>query len=242
MPEKISYKKELFDIINDLTCINESIAFERVEDIVMVRKSDKMKTTPYILKAPAEYFDFDNTDPESGNNIIAFYKYAEFYRYLNTIKNPELTLDDPKIIISRGGNSKVNIKYPLSDEEGIINGPKKFNLPPWDITFVLPREDLDEIVKINGLVKGAKAQLSCVDDVLTIDIYSSDHEQAFDKEFKCDRISDMSEDFSFIINGDRFSLLPSKRDYNVNISSQGMVNMSLIHDDIEFDFYTGDAT
>ncbi len=234
MSQTITYKKELFDFINDLTGINNSIAFERVDEQIVVRKSDKNKTTPYILKAPAEYFDIDET--------VAFYKYDEFYKYLNTIKNPELTIDDPKIIISRGGPSKVNIKYTLSDEEGIINGPKKLDLPEWDVTFTLPREDLDEIVKINGLVKGGKAQFSCVDDVMTVDFYSSDNEHAFDKTFKCDRISEMDDDFTFIVNGNRFALIPSKHDYNINISSLGLMNMSLIHDDIEFDFYSGDAS
>jgi len=234
MSKKITYKKELFDFINELTAINNSIGFERIDDRVVVRKADKNRTLPYIVSVPSSYFDIDDT--------IAFYKYDHFYKFLSSIKNAELRLEDPNIIISKSGKTPINIDYRLSEEEGIINGPKeKIEFDQWDAQFVLSAEDLEEIVKINRFVKGTNARIECVDDEVKISIYSNGNDNAFDKIFTCERIGDSTDDFSFVINANRFEYLPSKRDYTIHISSKKFVKISLIHDEIEFDMYSGDS-
>jgi len=233
MSQKITYKKELFDFINELTAINNSIGFERVGDRIVVRKADKNRTLPYIVSVPSSYFDIDET--------IAFYKYDHFYKFLTSIKNAELHLDDPNIIISKAGKTPINIDYRLSEEEGIINGPaEKIEFDEWDVQFVLSAEDLDEIVKINRFVKGTNARIECVDDEVKLSIYSSGNDNTFDKSFTCERIGNSSDEFAFVINANRFEFLPSKRDYTINISSEKFVKISLIHDEIEFDMYSGD--
>lgn len=233
MSNKITYKKELFDFINELTVINNSIGFERDGDKVVVRKADKNRTLPYIVSVPHTYFDIDRT--------IAFYKYDNFYKFLTSIKNAELELDDPNIIISKSGKTPINIAYRLSEEEGIINGPVgKIDYDAWSAQFVLSSEDLEEIVKINRFVKGTHARIECSDEAVKINIYSSGNDNSFDKSFTCERVGDSDTDFSFVINANRFEYLPSKRDYTVYISSEKFVRFSLIHDEIEFDMYSGD--
>jgi len=37
---KVNYKSELFDILKDLTSINNSVVFEKEEDRIIVRRSD----------------------------------------------------------------------------------------------------------------------------------------------------------------------------------------------------------
>ena len=61
-------------------------------------------------------------------------------------------------------------------------------------------------------------------------------------EIECERTSDNTDDFSFVINSNRFEYLPTKRDYTVRVSSENFINFSLIHDDIDFDMYSGDAS
>lgn len=233
MSQKITYKKELFDFINELTAISNSIGFERVDDRVVIRKANKNRTLPYIVSVPASYFDINDT--------VAFYKYDHFYKFMTSIKNAELHLSDPNIVISKSGKTPINIDYRLSEEEGIINGPVgTIDFDAWDIQFVLSSEDLEEIVKINRFVKGTNAHIECTDNEVKLSIYSNGNDNTFDKSFTCERVGDSDKDFSFVINANRFEYLPSKRDYTIHISSEKFVKFSLIHDEIEFDMYSGD--
>ena len=230
MAQKLTYKKELLDFVNELTPINNSIAFERVGDRVVVRKSDKNRTLPYIISVPASYLNIEDT--------LAFYKFDDFHKYLKSMKNADLTLDDPNIVISSGRRS---MDYRLSLPEGIINGPKKVEFDKWDVVFTLSAEELQHIRTINGNVKGNKALISVVDDMVTIDFYSSGQDNTGKTEIECERISDNTDDFSFVISSNRFEYLPTKRDYTVKVSAENFVNFSLINDDIEFDMYSGDS-
>lgn len=230
MSQKLTYKRELFDFVNELTAINNSIAFERVGDKVIVRKADKHRTLPYIISVPASYLDIKET--------LAFYKFDDFYKFLKSMKNADLTIDNPNIVISSGRRS---MDYRLSLPEGIINGPKTVEFSDWDVIFTLSAEELQHIRTINGNVKGNKALISVSDDIVTIDLYSSGQDNTGKTEIECERVSDNTDDFSFIINANRFEYLPTKRDYVVRLSSQNFVNFSLINDEIDFDMYSGES-
>ena len=231
MTQKIQYKKELFDFVNDLTAIHNSIAFERVKDRVVVRKSNANQTLPYILSVPAEYFDIEET--------VAFYKYDNFHKFLSSVKDPDLAIDMPNIIISKSGKTPISIDYRLSDEEGIINGPKDVIFDNWNAIFTLSSEDLSEIVKINGYVKGSNAKISVDDDEVTISIFSNGNDNSFEKTFTCER-NGGKDSFDFIINANRFEVIPTKNDYIMKISEESFINISLIHDEIEFNLYSGE--
>ena len=230
MAGDIIYNKDLFDFVSNLTAINNSIAFERVGDRVVVRKSDKNKTLPYILSVPAEYFDIEDT--------VAFYKYDHFYKFMSTLKRPNLKIKEDRMIMSGKG---IRVNYMLSDPEGIINGPKTVEFDNWNIRFTLTKEDLDEIVKINTLVKGTKARIRCEDNSILITIYSSGSDNSFEKEFEAERLTDNDDTFEFTILSNRFEFLPSKRDYSIDISQEKFMRMSLIHEEIEFDMYSGEV-
>jgi len=238
MTENIRYKKELFEFVNDLTAINPSIAFERKmdnvrnEERIIVSKSDKNKTLPYILSVPVDYFDIDNT--------VAFYDYNNFYRFFSTIKDVKMSIKDDQKMVMKGKN--VSINYLLSDSEGIINGPKERKVGDGDIRFTLPKEILDEIVKINSLVKGHKARITVEGDNIGIHVYSSGGDNTFNEEFVGERVSDYEDDFAFTILSNRFDLLPSKRDYTVDLFHKKFVKFSLINEDIDFELYSGDIS
>jgi len=237
MAENIEYKRELFEFVNDLTAISPSIAFERVtdeskkSDRVVVRKADKNRTLVYTLSVPVEYFNITET--------VAFYNYGNFYKFLTSIKDVKLSIDAETMILNGNG---LKLNYLLSDEEGIANGPKEINFKNADVQFTLTKEIIDEIVKLNGLVKGNKALIKCVDTELSITFYTNNSDHSFVKTFECERISDYDQDIEFIILANRFEYLPSKRDYVVNISAKKYIQISLINPDIEFNIYTGEAS
>lgn len=227
----IEYKRELFDILNDLSPINKSIALESIDDQIVVKKSDKHRTFAYVLKCSHDYCSIDKT--------IAFYDYSNFYKFLSTVKNAKLSIANNNIVLCGNG---VKLNYLLSDEEGIINGPKHTDLPKnADVQFTLTKENIDEIVKLNSLVKGAKARLTCVDGEVTIKFYTTNTDNSFEKTFECERPSDYDKDITFDILANRFDLLPSKRDYVVQIYNFKFIQFSLIHEDIELSLYSGES-
>ncbi len=57
---KVQYNSELFDLVKDLTSINTQVIFEKDEEgNVVVRRADSESTIAYELRAPREYFDFN---------------------------------------------------------------------------------------------------------------------------------------------------------------------------------------
>jgi len=236
MVENIEYKRELFDFVNDLTAISPSIGFERVYDEVygvdriVVRKADKNRSLVYTLSVPVEYFDIKET--------VAFYMYSNFYKFLTSIKNVKLSLDENLMIMNGSG---VKLNYILSDEEGITNGPKAIGFKDPAVRFTLTSEAIDEIVKLNTLVKGSKAKILCSGTNITITIYTTDSDNSFEKTFECERLTDYDEDIEFIILSNRFEYLPSKRDYVVDITENKYVRISLINETFDFNMYTGVA-
>ena len=227
MSVKIAYKGELFDLVNDLTSIHNSIAFERVDDEVVVRKCDKEKTIPYILKAPAEYFDIDET--------VAFYKYDNFYRYYSMFKDGKIGIDGRTMHLSR---ERRQTRYTLSDSEGIINGPKRVNFGDADATFTLTKEELDELNKMIGLISSDKATIKCEGTTVYIRIFSDDSDHDFVFDFECER-GEYNRTIEFNILSNRFSLIPSKRDYTISLKKEKQMRISLNHDDIDLDLYSG---
>ena len=231
MTQKLTYKKELLDFVNELTPINNSIAFERVGDRVVVRKADKNRTLPYIISVPAEYLDIEET--------LAFYKFDDFHKFFKSMKNADLSIEDPNIVISSGRRRQ---DYRLSLPEGIINGPKEVEFDAWDAIFTLSAEEIQNIRAIQNNVKGNKALITVEDNEVTIDFYSSGQDNTGQTVIDCERTSDNSDDFSFVINANRFEYLPTKRDYTVKVSSEKFMNFSLIDDNIDFDMYSGEST
>ena len=234
MPKNIEYKKELFDFVNSLREINNAIAFEIVDDRVVVNQGDKFETMAYELSVPKEYFDIDET--------VAFYKYDNFYRFLNTIKDAKLSIQHnedelDKMIISGDG---VRINYILSEEDGIIGGMDELDFDHGDVRFSLTKEDIEEITKINNLIKGDKAHIHCKGNKIKVTIYSDSNKNSFDKVFTGERLTDYEDEIEFDIFSNRFHYIPAM-DYTVDICNEGFVAISLIHDDIVFDLYSGDV-
>lgn len=231
MAEGIQYNRELFDFINNLTAINNAIAFERIGDKVVVRKADKNRTLPYILSVPSEYFDIDET--------VAFYKFDNFYRFFNSYRNPVLNIEDDRMIMSEG---RSRTRYTLSDEEGIINGPKRVNFEQGDVRFTLTKEALDEIGKQIGLTKADRAKISVEEDAIRILFFSTVSDNDHEAEFEYEKIDGFDGEFEFTIFANRFEFLPSKHDYIIDVSSERYVRFSLVDDNIEFNMYSGDLS
>ena len=104
MENSLKYKPEFFELINQLTSIDDKIIIESRDGVTQVRRQNSEKTAAYILKVPNEYFGIEQD--------IGFYKFSEFYRFFRTFQEPFVKIDTNKIIISK---DRARVSYLLND-------------------------------------------------------------------------------------------------------------------------------
>jgi hypothetical protein len=226
----VKYNTELFDLLKDLTSINNQVIIEREEGNVLVRRADVESTIAYQLKAPGEYFEFDNEK-------VGFYNYVEFYQSLKALSNtPELEIEEKRIVF-KDNNSKG--EYSLSDPESLQKSPKSINFKDPDVKMNLASADLGDLIKWISLTNAKKAQIYGSGNKLTIKIFSQIHDNNFEKTFDVERLNESDEEIDFVIFSDTFEKLPSKRDYTMEIRAQGFVKISLVDENIKLDVFTG---
>ena len=227
---KVQYNSELFDLVKDLTAINTQVVFEKDEEgNIVVRRADSESTIAYELKAGREYFDFDGEH-------VAFYNYPEFFQYFKALGEPELSISQKSLTLKEGGSKT---SYLLSNPEAIEKGPKAINFNNPDIRIQLSSDDLDELLKMIGLINSKKAQVFGNGKKLTIKVYNNLHDNTFEKTFKVENLADLDEEIDFVMFADTFKNLPVKRDYVIEIKKQGFIRIGLVDEKISLDIYTG---
>jgi len=227
---KVHYNAELFDLLKDLTSINTNVVFEKEDNgNIVVRRADSESTIAYQLKAPKDYFDFDEDQ-------IAFYNYPEFYQYFKAFGQPEMSIDEKKVRLVEE-NSKT--EYLLSNPESIPSGPKSINFNNPDVRINLSAAELDDLLKMIGLINSKKAQIFGNGEGITIKVFNNLHDNTFEKTFKVENLSNLTEDIDFVMFSDTFRNLPPKRDYVIEIKAQGFIKISLVDEKVNLDIFTG---
>jgi hypothetical protein len=227
---KIKYSVELFDILKDLSSINQNVVFQKNDEgQIIIRRADSESTIAYELRAPSDFFDF-------GNDTVAFYNYPEFYQYFKALGEPEMAISENKITLIVG-NSKTG--YLLSNPETISEGPKSINFKDPDVKINLSSAELDELLKMIGLINSKKTQVIGNGESITFKVFHNLHDNTFEKTFKVENLSDFKEEIDFVMFSETFKNLPPKRDYTIEIKSQGFIKISLVDEKIGLDIYTG---
>lgn len=227
----IKYNSEIFDLVQSLVPINNSIIFEKSSDgkNVLVRRADSEMSVAYILEAPVEYFDIPD-------DKLAFYNYNEYYQFFSTFDTPILSLNQNKITLSEG-NAKTD--YIISNPESLPAGPKKLNFRDPDVTFRLDATDLDDLSKMNALIKAKRARLYGNQKEINISLFSSMHENAYENKWDVEAANGFEGEYDFVIFSELFVKLPPKRDYDIAVISEGWVRVSLVDENITLNVYTG---
>lgn len=195
----------------------------------MVRHADSESTIAYELRAGREYFDFDGDQ-------VAFYNYPEFFQYFKALGEPELSINQKSMTLKEGGSKT---SYLLSNPEAIEKGPKTINFNNPDVRIKLSSDDLDEMLRMIGLINAKKVQVYGNGKKLTVKIYQSLHDNTFEKVFKVENLADLDEEIDFVMFADTFKNLPVKRDYVIEIKKQGFIRIALVDENIGLDIYTG---
>lgn len=227
---KVQYNVELFDLLKDLTSINTNVVFEKDDEgNIVIRRADSESTIAYQLKAPKDYFDFEEDQ-------IAFYNYPEFYQYFKALGTPEMSITEKKITLVEG-NSKTG--YLLSNPESIPAGPKSINFKDPDVRINLSAAELDELLKMIGLINSKKTQVFGNGNEITFKVFNNLHDNTFEKKFKVENLSSFTDEIDFVMFSDTFKNLPPKRDYTIEIKVQGFIKISLVDEKVSLDIFTG---
>jgi len=228
----ISYKQEFFDLVSQLTPFNDKIVIEHDENenVTKIRRQDDEKTSAYILSVPRKYFDIDEN--------VGFYKYTEFYRFLKTLNNPDIKINQNKLMLSKDASK---FTYILTDASRMKTGPNDFNMEEPDFQFELDSESLIEIVKMNTLLKNSRhSEITCVGDKINVKICMEEGDNSFEKTFDAIILSKeyAEEPLQFKIFSDFFTKLPAKHDYIISIKAPGHLIFEMKGDDMKLKLYT----
>lgn len=227
----IKYNSGLFDIVKDLTLINNSIIFNKSESSVIIKRRDPEKTIAYILEVPEEYFDFTGEE-------VAIYNYNEFYQFFKAFNKPEILIDNAKIYLTEK-NAKIDYMLANSEalaKEGVV---KNINFTDPDFKIKISSVDLDEIVKMNALIKAKKAKITSTEKTISIRIFNTLHENSFEKEFEFENLTGTKDNIDFTIFSESFTKIPQKRDYVIEIKKEGFIKFQLIDEKIKLNVFTG---
>lgn len=234
----IQYNRKFFDILKDLSPINNSVVVQKSGDSVIVRRVSLDTTLRYSITAPIKSFDINK-------DILGIYNYVEFYQFLKLFNDPTIEIKDKSIILSEN-NSKV--EYFISNIEACGESPEtKWN--DADVKFSLTSRDLDSIVKASGLIganekrkkirvrgNGKTVDIGLVN--MNINPQNDMYDKTYNKSFDVEKLIETDIlDFDFLINAEFFTNIP-KHDYTLEIKTGGYVRAYFIDDEIEVDIFT----
>jgi hypothetical protein len=224
---EVKFKKELFDLVNSLTPITNSIIIENKDDNILISRKNASSTIAYKLTAPKDAMTFD------GDNI-AFYDFNEFNSLLNVFESPDITIDANKMVISQ---NQSKLKYILSDIETITPGPKTINFPESEVTFKLAAIEIQAIKKMVNLIKAKYVTFKITDNVVNVNLFSEGHDNSYDKNFEINNVNGKS--FEIKISVEVFEKIPLN-EYNIDIV-QGVMKIGYSSNGMELNIFVAEC-
>lgn len=185
--KQITYKNNALKIAKNLSTISKikrdsseytPVLFIKDNDGVHIRAQNNSSTIIYNI-------DFNDT-LDIPVEKLCFYDYLEFYKYLDSLDEPELFYTDDDCILIKKDRKK--IKYPVADEETIRNQSKKLKKIESTTSFKLSSETLSGMKKIVGLLGKDDVKInfnihdSVVDVTVKTDISEVNYEDQFELE------------------------------------------------------------
>lgn len=238
MSEKteVKHSPAFIEAISELTAVNKTVVIEKNDDDTEVKilGRDADKSTAYVLKAPIDYFNFDQ-------DSICMYNYQEFFSLYSVLENAELELDDSNIIISE---DKTEINFRLTDEDDINKGDNfsGVNFSDPDVELEM---DSTFITKIKSLISASKIDANFItfmangDGTLTYRLKHSRLPNTFEQTL--DVTDNSEEDFKITVTRESFSKIPTA-DYTVGLKEEGLIEFKQKREDeISLKLYVADT-
>lgn len=234
---EIKYKPEFFEILNELSIINEKIMIESKDDKTIVFRKKEDGSIEYNLKVSKDYFDTGEYDK------YAFYRYSDFYKFFKCLTVPKIYRDNNVIVMT---DDQTKIEYILNDPNtlstsGVGRDFSKF--PSHDIELPISMKDLETISKMATSFSAKKIRIYGNEHELYLKVIvgtNGQYSNSFERKFEFTNVSNFEGEFDFMILADIFSkMLSKKKNYILHIIRKGFIKIQTVtNNDIELNLYT----
>jgi hypothetical protein len=223
MSKQISFNKNYFEVIKDLTKIQQAIKFSKKDDKISVIMPSDSKSIAFILNAPSTYFDFEG-------NEVNFRFFAEFYQFINAFESVSLMQTDNSFKIT---NQNSEINYIISNPQVMPKIPTGINKKDPSITFILTINALNDMVKMTNMVKAESINIKFDGTNIFMKSFNSINNHNFKKTFTPEVITD-KEPFDFTIKAEVINKMPVVADYRISLVKNGFIFLEWNKDNMDF--------
>lgn len=219
MSHQIRFNKSVLKLISDLCIINPSIIIKKTEEgQIEISCANSTRTSLFRLSAPVKAFDFEEEK-------IAFFNFPQFFKYIDMLGEVQLHQDDATIQL-KGTTGKIT--YRTADSDVIKDGPKKIPLDNPEASFILTDETIQNLNKIVGSLKVDNTRFTFDGTSVNLHLYSSNYDHSYDTDINLE--NEVEEGFSMVILNEVYKILPSGYNYQVDVSTSGLIRFSLINE------------
>ena len=228
---KIDYNNTTLSLINELSVVNPSIIFNKVDGSVVLKSSSADRAVAYVFTAPEEHFSFEGDE-------CAFYNYAEFYKLFSVMDQPEIKQSGSELVMTK---NRSKMKYRLSSPEIIPVGFNSVEFDEPDVSVRLSAEYLKKLYTFvsNSMLNANRLKLKGEGKELTLTLENSKSPNSYSEVI--DLENEVGAEFEYTISTSIFQNLPSNLDFNFSIKEEGIVEFKLITETgVTLELYTAE--
>ena len=214
-PVVMKLSEKTLNLLKNFSTINQSILF---------KKGSSLRTISVMKNILAEAV-IDEEIPQD----FGIYDLNQFLNGLSLHQHPELDFTNEGHVLIREGRMKS--KYFFADPNVIVTPPdKKIELPSEDVSFALPTQQLDKLLKAASIYQ--LPDLSVVGESGEVRLLVRDKKNDTSNEFSI-VVGETDSTFSFNFKVENIKILPGS--YNVVVSQKLLSVFS--HQDIDLKYY-----
>lgn len=186
-------------ILKNFNAINKSILFRPGNVLATISP-----TKTIFARATVE---------NSFDREFAIYDLSKFLSVHSMFADPEITLEDRQLVLSKDKNK---IRYTYADKSTIVAAPEKqLKLPSVDVQFTLTQEMFDSVDKAMGILSLPEMAVVGKNGVLSLQALDSKNPSG---DTFVVEIGETDKEFNIIFKGENLEILPAN--YEVSVSSK----------------------
>lgn len=197
----MKFDNETLQILKNYSTINHAILFQPGNTLSTISTSKTVMSKATISQEIPSSF--------------AIYELSKFLATLSLFNDPDLKIEENKVVISEG---KRKINYTFADPSTIVVPPsKEIKFPAAEVEFRLSSEELTELQKALSVL--SLPEIAIVGDGKNIYATAVDSKNPSENVYSV-QVGETDANFNMIIKAEYLRLLPG--DYDVEISSKGL--------------------
>ena len=205
--------KTTFDILKNFTEINENI---------IIKPGNKLSTISVMKTAVAEAEVEETFDRE-----FAIYDLNSFLSLLSLYDDPELTLHEDYLTVSKG---KSTSKFWYAEPSLVVSPTKSVVMPSEEVKVRITLSQYTDVLKASNIMQ--LPDIGLVSDGVTISLVATDKKNDTSNRFDVEVADAEGIKFSFYFKRDNLRMIPGE--YDLTISAQRISHWQNVNRDIQY--------